>query len=262
MITTKYYCVKCQKTNNESFNYLCYDCNEELKNTCDAEIKVSKKNIMDIFEEFKENNSIYESTFIPNKEEFKYIFNDCKLNLGSFKWYSYFLGDNEYNRSIMFTVEQATELINYIVKIYQNNKHDIYKYCCALDSFILLIESMKDVQPYFKNYSWHITNKKEILKNWKDKYGRSKRLLAPIIIGNCILCDTFITQKGKFTICIHCNKIIHYKCNIAYHRNLLILKKKILCNNCNEPNIKLNKDIDVHHSIQVFTYLEYIVKIN
>lgn len=252
-------------------DWRCSDCNRQLIQKQEDEFKISKKNIMDIFEKFKEDDSVYESTFIPDEDEFKNISNYFELNLDPSKWYSYLLGNNEYKRYIMLTAKQAASLINYVtkkIKLKDNYDNTIYKYCWALDNFILLVKSMENTHPYFKQYCSGITNKTNILKNWNNKFCNvAKKGIPPTKIEECILCDTDIMHTNIFITCLHCNKKIHFKCNVNHHRKLYNNKKEIVCKNCGESNVELKKDlilynlkkqITVNRKFRELTYLEYM----
>lgn len=254
----------------------CKNCYAKMLKKREADFEVSKENIMAIFEKFRENSRLWESTFIPDEKEFKEISAYFEKNLEPSKWYSYLLGSNKYKRSIMFTVEQATYLIKHVQKYYDTKSKEYYniicRYCWALDSFILLVKSMGEVHGFYEHYHCHVVTEESIIDNWNDKFnGHSKGFLKPIKIDECILCDKEITQCHVFTICLHCDKKFHYECNVEYHLRMIHNSKPPACKNCGDPNIKLDEDMvlcnkkiykkinpKISHKLKQFEWIDYL----
>lgn len=217
---------------------LCDGCYDEIIKKNKQEYK--NINFMELFKEFKTKNKRWKNTVILNNNKFKKFYEYLSENRDPIKWASAIFGlehkkvpiaskwiydifglENK-NNPIMFSSEQANQLIELINK----EKGDVQpRFIHAISSAILDIFSVSHKNDNFKFYVDNkVPSRETILDIWTTKI-TSLSYCGNIIYDTCSICHDGVLGHEKMLVCCHCGVVSHLNCKFRRLMNDLSCEK-------------------------------------
>jgi len=188
---------------------ICKPCNDKRLTDVNVEFEYNTKNILLLFDEFKEKN--WNKTEILSNDKFLRLTIHLEDNLNPYYWLYTLLGFNrksEFVVPIMLTHEQVKILLDIV------GQNDMtYKYVHALGPNVLLVEQAREINTVFRYYPGK--TKDEIINTWSSKY-RWLYNCDQFVIDNCPICLNDISLSMDYVICKCCKKMSHANCKFEY----------------------------------------------